>query len=81
MNRLLIGIAQRLVNKAIEINNEDYNVKVSVGLIGDTNAITVIIFDKDLNNVSFYLYDDSLYNESHISQFRYILRKIRKRVL
>ena len=45
MNKLLIGIAQRLVHKAIEVNTEQYSIKVSVSFIGGANSITVVIFD------------------------------------
>lgn len=78
MNKLLIGIAQRLVHKAIEVNTEQYSIKVSVGFIGGANSITVVIFDGSDKDSLFYFYDDNPHNESHISQFRYILRKIRK---
>ncbi len=81
MNKLLIGIAQRLVHKAIEVNTEQYSIKVSVGFIGGANSITVVIFDDSDRTNMFYFYDDNPHNRSHISQFRYILRKIRKRVL
>ena len=81
MNKLLIGIAQRLVHKAIEVNTEEYNVKVAVLMIGNTNSIVVTIFNEVSDNNSFWFYGDCPRDESHISQFRYILRKIRKRVL
>ena len=81
MNKLLIGIAQRLVHKAIKVNTEQYSIKVSVGFIGGANSITVVIFDGSDRDNMFYFYDDNPHNRSHISQFRYILRKIRKRVL
>lgn len=84
MNKLLIGIAQRLVHKAIEVNTEQYSIKVSVSFIGGANSITVVIFDGSgcyYRDNMFYFYDDNPHNRSHISQFRYILRKIRKRVL
>ena len=81
MNKLLIGIAQRLVHKAIEVNTNEYNVKVAVLMIGGVNSITVTIFNEVKDNKSFWLYGDCPRDESHISQFRYILRKIRKRVL
>ena len=80
MNKILIGIAQRLVHKAIEINTEEYSIKVSVSFIGGANSITVVIFDGS-GCYYFYFYDDNPHNRSHISQFRCILRKIRKRVL
>lgn len=79
MNQLLIGIAKRLVNKAIEVNSEDYIIQVVFTYIGVTNTISVTIFDKNNDNRSYYFYDDNKHNEAHISQFRYILRKIRKR--
>ena len=81
MNKLLIGIAQRLVHKAIKVNTEQYSIKVSVSFIGGANSITVVIFDGSDRANMFYFYDDNPHNRSHISQFRYILRKIRKRVL
>ena len=81
MNKLLIGIAQRLVHKAIKVNTDEYSIKVSVGFIGGANSITVVIFDGSDRDNMFYFYDDNPHNRSHISQFRYILRKIRKRVL
>ena len=81
MNKLLIGIAQRLVHKAIKVNTEKYNVKVAVLMIGGVNSITVTIFNEVSDNKTFCLYGDYLRDKSHISQFRYILRKIRKRVL
>ena len=81
MNKLLIGIAQRLVYKAIKVNTEEYNVKVAVLMIGGVNSITVTIFNEVNDNTSFWFYGDCPRDESHISQFRYILRKIRKRVL
>ena len=81
MNKLLIGIAQRLVHKAIKVNTEEYNIKVAVLMIGGVNSITVTIFNEANDNKSFWLYGDCTRDESHISQFRYILRKIRKRVL
>lgn len=81
MNKLLIGIAQRLVHKAIEVNTKEFNVKISLDFIGGANSIIVALFDKDFDCKIFYLYDDNPHNRSHISQFRYILRKIRKRVL
>ena len=81
MNKLLIGIAQRLVHKAIEVNTEQYSIKVSVSFIGGANSITVVIFDGSDRDNMFYFYDDNPHNRSHISQFRCILRKIRKRVL
>ena len=81
MNKLLIGIAQRLVHKAIEVNTEEYNVKVAVGFIGGANSVTVTIFNEVSDNKSFWFYGDCPRDESHISQFRCILRKIRKRVL
>lgn len=77
MNKLLIEIAKRLVCKAIKVNTEGYNIEVSYKFIGGAGAITVTIFKKD-SNVSFYFYDDNPHNEGHISQFRYILRIIRK---
>ena len=81
MNKLLIGIAQRLVYKAIKVNTEQYSIKVSVSFIGGANSITVVIFDGSDRDNMFYFYDDNKHNRSHINQFRYILRKIRKRVL
>lgn len=81
MNKLLIGIAQRLVHKAVEVNTEQYSIKVSVSFIGGANSITVVIFDGSDRDNMFYFYDDTKHNKIHISQFRYILRKIRKRVL
>lgn len=82
MNKLLIGIAQRLVHKAIKVNTEQYSIKVSVSLIGGVNSVTVVIFDEvSDDNISFWFYGDCPRDESHISQFRCILRKIRKRVL
>ena len=81
MNKLLIGIAQRLVHKAIEVNTEEYNVKVAVLMIGGVNSITVTIFNEVSDNKTFWLYGDYPGDKSHISQFRCILRKIRKRVL
>ena len=85
MNKLLIGIAQRLVHKAIEVNTEEYNVKVAVLMIGNVNSVMVTIFNEVSDNKSFWFYgwfyDDNTHNRSHISQFRCILRKIRKRVL
>ena len=81
MNKLLIGIAQRLVHKAIEVNTEQYSIKVSVSFIGGANSITVVIFDGSDRDDMFYFYDENPHNRSHISQFRYILRKIRKRML
>ena len=81
MNKLLIGIAQRLVYKAIKVNTEQYSIKVSVSFIGGANSITVVVFDGSDRDNMFYFYDDNPHNRSHISQFRYILRKIRKRVL
>ena len=81
MNKLLIGIAQRLVHKAIKVNTEQYSIKVSVSFVGGANCITVVIFDGSIIDNMFYFYDDNSHNRSHISQFRYILRKIRKRVL
>ena len=81
MNKLLIGIAQRLVYKAIKVNTEEYNVKVAVLMIGGVNSITVTIFNEVSDNKTFWLYGDYPRDKSHISQFRYILRKIRKRVL
>jgi len=81
MNKLLIGIAQRLVHKAIEVNTEEYNVKVAVLMIGNVNSVIVTIFNEVSDNKSFWFYGDCPRDESHISQFRCILRKIRKRVL
>ena len=81
MNKLLIGIAQRLVHKAIEVNTEEYNVKVAVLMIGNINSVMVTIFNEVSDNKSFWFYGDCPRDESHISQFRCILRKIRKRVL
>jgi len=81
MNKLLIGIAQRLVHKAIEVNTEVYNVKVAVLMIGNVNSVIVTIFNEVSDNKSFWFYGDCPRDESHISQFRCILRKIRKRVL
>ena len=81
MNKLLIGIAQRLVHKAIEVNTNEYNVKVAVLMIGGVNSIKVTIFNEVSDNKSFWFYGWVTHNRSHISQFRCILRKIRKRVL
>lgn len=81
MNKLLIGIAQRLVHKAIEVNTEQYSIKVAVLMIGGVNSITVTIFNEVNDNKSFWLYGDCARDKSHISQFKCILRKIRKRVL
>ncbi len=81
MNKLLIGIAQRLVHKAIKVNTEEYNVKVAVLMIGNVNGVIVTIFNEVSDNKSFWFYGDCPRDESHISQFRCILRKIRKRVL
>ena len=81
MNKLLIGIAQRLVHKAIEVNTNEYKIKVAVLMIGGVNSITVTIFNEVYDNKSFWLYGDCPRDENHISQFRCILRKIRKRVL
>lgn len=81
MNKILIEIAKRLVRKAIKINTEEYNMQVSYKFIGAAGAINVCTFIKQSCEESFYFYDDNPYNESHISQFRYILRKIRKREL
>ena len=79
MNQLLINIVKRLTCKAIEVNASEYKIDVSFKYIGDSNAISVTLFDEDFNNSSFYFYDDDKHNEGHLSQFRYILRKIRKR--
>lgn len=81
MNKILIEIAKRLVCKAINVNTEEYNMQVSYKFIGGAGAINVCTFIKQNCEESFYFYDDNLHNESHISQFRYILRKIRKREL
>lgn len=81
MNKLLIEIAKRLVCKAIKVNTEEYKIEVSYKFIGGAGAINVCTFIKQNCEESFYFYDDNPHNESHISQFRYILRKIRKRVL
>lgn len=81
MNKLLIGIAQRLVYKAIKVNTEQYSIKVTVGFVGNVNGVIVTIFNEVSDNKSFWFYGDCPRDESHISQFRCILRKIRKRVL
>ena len=81
MNKLLIGIAQRLVHKAIKVNTEEYNVKVAVSMIGNVNSVIVTLFNEVSDNKSFWFYGDCPRDESHINQFKEILRKIRKRVL
>ncbi len=39
MNKLLIGIAQRLVYKAIKVNTEQYSIKVAVLMIGGVKIV------------------------------------------
>jgi hypothetical protein len=79
MNKLLIGIAQRLIHKAIKVNTEEYSIKVSVGFVCGCNSVTVVIFDGCQNDNIFCFYDYNPHKQKHISLFRYILRKIRKR--
>ena len=82
MNKLLIGIAQRLVNKAIKVNTKKYNIQVAYKFISKSGVIVVTIFNEVSDNKSFWFYDSWIYTDkSHISQFRHILRKIKKRVL
>jgi len=82
MNKLLIEIAKRLVCKAIKVNTDDYNIQVAYKFINNKSAIVVTLFDKDRDNVTFWFYDDDNYSDIYrISQFREILKKIRKREL
>lgn len=81
MNQLLINIAERIVCKAIQVNTEKYNIQVAYKFISKSSLIVVTIFNED-DNYTYWFYDNWIYTEkSHISQFRYILRKIRKREL
>ena len=81
MNKLLIGIAQRLVHKAIEINTEQYSIQVAYKFISKSGLVVVTIFNGE-DNYTYWFYDSWFYTDkNHISQFREILRKIRKRVL
>ena len=78
MNQLLVSIAKRIVFKAIKVNTEKYNIQVAYKFIGGAGAIVITIFSKS-DNCTYWFYDDEFYTDkSHISQFRYILRKIRK---
>ena len=81
MNNLLIEIAKRLVCKAIKVNTEEYNIQVAYKFINNNGAIVVTIFNEG-NNYTYWFYDDEIHSDNlHINQFRYILRKIRKREL
>mgnify|MGYP003440074177 FL=1 len=82
MNRLLIGIAQRLAHKAIKVNTEKYNIQVAYKFISKSGVIVVTIFNGE-DNYTYWFYDSWIYTDKkqHINQFRCILRKIRKRVL
>lgn len=79
MNQLLIGIAKRITFKAIKINSEDYNIKVSLDFIGKTNYIVISLCDKYFFNKMYYFCNDDLNNNRHIKEFKKVLRKIRKR--
>lgn len=82
MNQLLISIANRIVFKAIKVNTEKYNVQVAYKFINNKGAIVVVIFNEHNYNQSHWFYDDEIYTDkSHISQFRMVLKKIRKREL
>ena len=81
MNKLLIGIAQRLVHKAIKVNTEKYNIQMAYKFISKSGVIVVTIFNGE-DNYTYWFYDSWIYTDKkHINQFREILRKIRKRVL
>lgn len=78
MNQLLINIANRIVCKAIKVNTDEYNIQVAYKFIGGAGVIVITIFSKS-DNYSHWFYDDEFYTDKkHISQFRYILKKIRK---
>ena len=81
MNQLLINIANRIVCKAIKVNTEKYNIQVAYKFIGGAGVIVITIFSKS-DNYTHWFYDYEFYsNKSHISQFRMVLKKIRKREL
>ena len=81
MNQLLISIANRIVCKAIKVNTDEYNIQVAYKFIGGAGVIVITIFSKS-DNCTHWFYDDEIYTDkSHISQFRMVLKKIRKREL
>ena len=81
MNQLLISIANRIVCKAIKLNNEKYNVQVAYKFIGGAGVIVITIFSKS-DNYSHWFYDDSIYSNKHyLELYKTILKKIRKREL
>lgn len=78
MNQLLINIAKKLVCKAIKLNTEEYHIQVSYKYISNNSAIDITIFNND-GCKSYMFYDDNWDRINHLTKYKTILKKIRKR--